>query len=203
MSDGWIPHTPGYPMPCDGETLVHVHLREEAKPQENEKPIQAASYDWGDFPGKPWQIIAWKPANEPEMKDDNELITDAARRLLEAIRNWDITDDKPLSECVEALHAALPEPEEVEPFECWVNIYPDGDPNAHTSESKAVMSAGSYATRTAVHLREVREREWKRWTTNGAYIYKGASIIAHASPPALAEAIAEAHNRDMEELAKQ
>ena len=56
--DGWIPHTPGDPMPCDGSIKVFRRWR-------NGKETQSADYardrDWGENNSE-YAITAWKPA---------------------------------------------------------------------------------------------------------------------------------------------
>ena len=57
-ADGWIPHTPGDPMPCDGSIKVFRRWR-------NGKETQSADYardrDWGENNSE-YAITAWKPA---------------------------------------------------------------------------------------------------------------------------------------------
>ena len=42
-----------------------------------------------------------------------------------------------------------------QPFECWVNVYDDGEHNAYDKEKSAVENAYEKTVRVAVHMREV------------------------------------------------
>ncbi len=53
----WIPHKPGDPMPCDGETLVEVKFVD----QSVRKPTQAKHLEWG-WSADIIDIISWRPA---------------------------------------------------------------------------------------------------------------------------------------------
>jgi hypothetical protein len=57
--DGWYPHKPGDPMPCDPVAMVWIR-----KPVSDERaPHFARSYNWGVIPDSPgYEISAWKPA---------------------------------------------------------------------------------------------------------------------------------------------
>lgn len=57
-ADGWIPHRPGDPMPCDEDEKLLVK-REDGS--ENNSWILARYFDWGKDNGGD-NIIAWKPA---------------------------------------------------------------------------------------------------------------------------------------------
>jgi hypothetical protein len=57
-ADGWIPHVPGDPMPCDGYLEVDYKMRI----RESQFPSKAEVLDWGS--GKTseiTEIIAWRP----------------------------------------------------------------------------------------------------------------------------------------------
>jgi hypothetical protein len=56
--DGWIPHTPGDPMPCDGDALVDYRMRV----KQADFPSSARYIDWGICDGiSAAEIIAWRP----------------------------------------------------------------------------------------------------------------------------------------------
>lgn len=55
--DGWIPHNPGDPMPCDEGTMCRRRYR-------NGKIGRldwAGNYSWAEWGGGETEIIAWKP----------------------------------------------------------------------------------------------------------------------------------------------
>jgi hypothetical protein len=60
---GWIPHTPGDPMPCDGDMMVEVIQRREMT-EGYYKDVQVADcWDWEEeFRFPPNEIIGWRPA---------------------------------------------------------------------------------------------------------------------------------------------
>jgi hypothetical protein len=64
-ADSWIPHIPGDPMPCDGDLVVSVKLRNgEIRP----KPLKAKEWvweAWGELARSPAEIIAWRPHKRP------------------------------------------------------------------------------------------------------------------------------------------
>lgn len=63
-ADGWIPHTPGDPMPCDGDLEVEIMTRTEVEgstPRRPE-PQPAEDWEWSVNLSPPVQILAWKPA---------------------------------------------------------------------------------------------------------------------------------------------
>lgn len=53
--DGWIPHTPGDPMPCPGEQKVLIRIKDDP---EATAPGSAEMFDWLAMR---WEIVAWKP----------------------------------------------------------------------------------------------------------------------------------------------
>jgi hypothetical protein len=56
--DGWIPHVPGDPMPCDGEMEVDYRMRW----KQAEFPSFARRIDWGICDGiSAAEIVAWRP----------------------------------------------------------------------------------------------------------------------------------------------
>ena len=57
-ADGWIPHRPGDPMPCDGNLPILVIVGRDSDPSIN--PMPAKNFDWGEH--DPWPVVAWKPA---------------------------------------------------------------------------------------------------------------------------------------------
>jgi hypothetical protein len=68
-ADGWIPHRPGDPMPCDPETLIWVKLRDPSFVDRS--PETAGYWDEEDDHASNWRnadsinsIIAWKPADK-------------------------------------------------------------------------------------------------------------------------------------------
>jgi hypothetical protein len=62
--DGWIPHTPGDPMPCDGDALVDYRMRV----KQADFPSSARYIDWGICDGiSAAEIIAWRP-HQPQPK---------------------------------------------------------------------------------------------------------------------------------------
>ena len=60
--DGWIPHTLGDPMPCDGDLRVHVQLRWEPRFAAQIGLDRASKWHWGQLSNRDNEIIAWKPA---------------------------------------------------------------------------------------------------------------------------------------------
>lgn len=65
--DGWIPHRPGDPMPCDGELRVWFRCRdgyESLRFAADMQPARNVGQDWWTGAGAQSkdQIIAWKPA---------------------------------------------------------------------------------------------------------------------------------------------
>jgi len=56
-SDGWIPHRPGDPMPCDGSLMVTIRTRDF-----DEETDIAREWDWRTLTTTEAEIIAWKPA---------------------------------------------------------------------------------------------------------------------------------------------
>lgn len=60
----WTEHTPGDPMPCDGEVVVCVLLRfrrELRQPPLNPKH-HAKTWGWGRQDDHAAEIVAWRPA---------------------------------------------------------------------------------------------------------------------------------------------
>ena len=59
-ADGWIPHTPGDPMPCDPGLWVEVKFRDGSRHDED----TADDWDWEEqAPGfQDAAIVAWRPA---------------------------------------------------------------------------------------------------------------------------------------------
>jgi hypothetical protein len=65
-ADGWIPHVPGDPMPCDGNLLVDVKIQNGLKP----KGKMASCFSWGDIDEHGIggvNITAWRP-HQPQPK---------------------------------------------------------------------------------------------------------------------------------------
>jgi hypothetical protein len=63
--DDWTPHTPGDPMPCDGEAFVDVRFRD----GDVVLSKTADCYDWSALLVDelyPCEITAWRYAREPE-----------------------------------------------------------------------------------------------------------------------------------------
>lgn len=62
-ADGWIPHTPGDPMPCDGNLEVEIMTREEAEGSIPWRPgpLPAENWEWSVNLCPSLQILAWKP----------------------------------------------------------------------------------------------------------------------------------------------
>jgi hypothetical protein len=56
-ADGWIPHVPGDPMPCDGDALVDTRFK---CGQESTGKELAKNFDW-KWNGKSFAIAAWRP----------------------------------------------------------------------------------------------------------------------------------------------
>ena len=63
-AEGWIPHTPGDPMPCAGDLEVEIKMRWEATGEKawRSSPDRADSLDWSTCIRSHLQILAWKPA---------------------------------------------------------------------------------------------------------------------------------------------
>jgi hypothetical protein len=62
--DGWIPHVPGDPMPCDGDLEIDYKMRW----KQAEFPSFARRIDWGICNGaSSAEIIAWRP-HQPQPK---------------------------------------------------------------------------------------------------------------------------------------
>ncbi len=83
----WIPHTPGDPMPCPGDTLVRVFLRSDlACPLEMTFYETAAFvWDWSACSDPRAEIIGWYPVEEqPSL----------ARRVLDLLEAGDIEQAK-------------------------------------------------------------------------------------------------------------
>jgi hypothetical protein len=61
--DGWIPHKPGDPMPCDPEQVVWIKLRDGTL-YEGDEAEKAVYWEWGSGAEQDndYDIIAWKPA---------------------------------------------------------------------------------------------------------------------------------------------
>lgn len=78
----WIPHSPGDPMPCPGDTLVRVLLREQlALSQHHGLGAKAKLWFWDDFGGQDGEIIGWHPVEEqpdPAAKTIQHLCQDWA-----------------------------------------------------------------------------------------------------------------------------
>lgn len=53
----WIPHTPGDPMPCDGEKRVRALLRNGSYGQ-----VKATEWHWGKLNRKKAELIGWNYA---------------------------------------------------------------------------------------------------------------------------------------------
>ena len=61
--DGWIPHRPGDPMPCDGASNPKLLFRDGEVYDLTSRGEPANDYDWCAIPWDPVsEIIAWKPA---------------------------------------------------------------------------------------------------------------------------------------------
>jgi uncharacterized protein YodC (DUF2158 family) len=61
----WTRHTPGDPMPCDGERMVYVLT---PKTGESEEPYKASMYSWTAKDYYWWgEIIGWRYADEPSV----------------------------------------------------------------------------------------------------------------------------------------
>jgi hypothetical protein len=82
----WIPHTPGDPMPCPGDTLVRVLFKrelEEGNYQNFEFWAAFFSAEWGNNGGR--SIIGWHPVEEqPSL----------ARRVLDLLEAGNIEQAK-------------------------------------------------------------------------------------------------------------
>ena len=80
----WIPHIPGDPMPCPGNKVVRVLLREEEDGRRYcDEQQRASTYDWVEF-GAP-SIIGWHPIEEQ---------TSLARRVLDLLEAGDTEQAK-------------------------------------------------------------------------------------------------------------
>jgi hypothetical protein len=55
--DDWTPHTPGDPIPCDGEAIVQYQMRDGTT---SRRPEKAKALDWRSLLGAEWEIIAWR-----------------------------------------------------------------------------------------------------------------------------------------------
>lgn len=55
--DGWIPHRPGNPMPCDEETMC----RRKYRSGKIGATGMAGDYSWAEWGGGETEIVAWKP----------------------------------------------------------------------------------------------------------------------------------------------
>jgi hypothetical protein len=65
----WFKHTPGDPMPCDGESLVHILLEHEARDNHYQEEVDyAREYYWGGESGDNYSLVGWCYA-EPKPKD--------------------------------------------------------------------------------------------------------------------------------------
>jgi hypothetical protein len=62
-SDGWIPHKPGDPMPCDPVTFVALRFRSGTTSQPEDLG-PAGDFDWDVYEDEEYDsdIVAWKPA---------------------------------------------------------------------------------------------------------------------------------------------
>ena len=61
----WTRHTPGDPMPCDGESRVYI-LCDGSKSEKDWGAIRTAGVlNWSNEPTGDWQIIGWRHADEP------------------------------------------------------------------------------------------------------------------------------------------
>jgi len=58
-NDGWIPHNPGDPMPCEPDLKVFMRFEDGT---ETNVPTIAATWRWKNTGSPPWKITAWKPA---------------------------------------------------------------------------------------------------------------------------------------------
>ena len=56
----WTRHTPGDPMPCDGDVMVHALLSDDMA---DDPPVQAKNMQW-DYAGA-GDVIGWRYADEP------------------------------------------------------------------------------------------------------------------------------------------
>lgn len=62
-AEGWIPHTPGDPMPCDGDLEVEIMTRTEVEGSIPWRPgpLPAEAWEWSANLSPSLQILAWKP----------------------------------------------------------------------------------------------------------------------------------------------
>lgn len=67
-ADGWIPHVPGDPMPCDGTSIVEVRFKCGKK---HKSMVAADEFDW-EWEGKNFSIVAWRPAQPKQPYNSDE-----------------------------------------------------------------------------------------------------------------------------------
>ena len=75
----WTRHTPGDPMPCDGEAMVQVILQCELDGlyEYEAGTIRAKAYDWGVDTNEIYSIIGWRYADEPAQPTTSPVWTPA------------------------------------------------------------------------------------------------------------------------------
>ena len=89
---------------------------------------------------------------ETEIEELRETLYEAGE-LIEKLKVFSTSDKvQESNEILAKIKALLPEPE---PFEAWGNFYREWAPCLYRTLERAKENAGTGATRTAVHLREV------------------------------------------------
>lgn len=70
----WTKHTPGDPMPCDGESRIYVLMRDPSSGSMGRQETTAAGLDWDIIErAKKVEIIGWRYADKPESPEPSEL----------------------------------------------------------------------------------------------------------------------------------
>ena len=133
--------------------------------------------------------------------EDIEKLKEAAFKLAEII-----TRSAPpscingvMAEAIAAIEAFKPK---VEPLECWVNLFTDGQLSGPwvTKDKAESQSYINQIDRLAVHLREVTPVEWEQWIGNVHEIRCGHISIGYAQNSAHADCIATYHNDAMQRV---
>jgi hypothetical protein len=134
------------------------------------------------------------------MSEDIEKLKEAAFKLAEMHRNqFEEGQAYPVrvwKEAVATIEAFKPK---VEPLECWVNLFTDGQLSGPWVTKDKAESQGyiNQIDRLAIHLREVAPVEWERWETKGNVVYQKDKLVINASNVGSAVVIANLHNAEM------
>ena len=130
-------------------------------------------------------------------EEQNELLTAALELAGTVSKHVHCHDTAAL---VAAIEKHRPAPKLAEG---WMNLYDDGPGGVYQSAGDAKACINSQRrNHRMVHMREVVDKEWKPWHAESQNIFCGEAYLMTVQSVNAAWQISEAHNKEMEALAK-